>query len=63
MSGCAKLYKVVRMLSPIELKKLKKDYLTLSKMHPPKKGKGSGFEDSYLEFLNGRLSKEWIYNY
>ena len=46
------------MLSPIELKKLKKDYLTLSKMHPPKKGKGSGFEDSYLEFLNGRLSKE-----
>jgi hypothetical protein len=46
------------MLSPIELKKLKKDYLNLSKMHPPSKGKGCGFEDSYIEFLNGGLSKE-----
>ena len=58
MTGCSKLYKVVRMLSPIELKKLKKDYLNLSKMHPPSKGKGCGFEDSYIEFLNGGLSKE-----
>jgi hypothetical protein len=28
-------------------------------MHPPSKGKGCGFEDSYIEFLNGGLSKEW----
>jgi len=58
MTGCSKLYKVVRMLSPIELKKLKKDYLNLSKMHPPSKGSGCGFEDSFIEFLNGKFSNE-----
>ena len=46
-------YKVYRLLSPVELKKFKKDFLSLSKLHPPKSK--DKFGDSFLEFLNAQL--------
>ena len=54
---CSKLYKVYRKISAIELKKFKKEFLSLSKLHPPKKAPGKNqtpFEDSFVQFLNSR---------
>ena len=54
---CSAKYRVARMLTQIELKKLKKDFLNLSKLHPPKGGQKKGmFEAGYVEFLNSRLT-------
>jgi hypothetical protein len=53
LPGCAKKYKVLRVLSPVELKKYKKDFLNLSKLHPPKSK--DKFGDAFLEFLNASL--------
>ena len=33
---CKKTYKVVKMLSPLDLKRLKKEFVSLAKLHPPK---------------------------
>jgi hypothetical protein len=43
---------VARILSPLELKKFKKDFLSLSKLHPPKSK--DKFGDAFLEFLNAQ---------
>jgi len=40
----------------MELKKLKKEFLNLSKLHPPKQG--ANFGDVFLDFLNTRLLEE-----
>ena len=45
---CKRSYKVVKSLSPLELKRLKKDFLTLSKLHPPPQ---NAMGDTFLEFL------------
>jgi hypothetical protein len=42
---------MMRIVSPVEFKKFKKDFLNLSKLHPPKSK--DKFGDSFLEFLNG----------
>ena len=52
LPGCAKPYKVLKIMSPLELKRLKKDFLGLCKLHPPKSKAGMG--DAFLEFLNAR---------
>ena len=44
-------YKVVKVLSVLELKRLKKEFLSLAKMHPPKV---EHIADAFLEFLNTR---------
>ena len=51
--GCKNHYRVTRIISPIELKKFKKDFLSLSKLHPPKGSKA----DAFLDFLNARLKE------
>lgn len=53
VTGCTKGYKLLRIVAPVELKKYKKDFLNLSKMHPPKSK--DRFGDSFLEFLNAQL--------
>ena len=53
LPGCSKKYKVLKILSPVELKKFKKDFLSLSKLHPPKSK--DKFGDSFLEFLNAQM--------
>ena len=42
----------MKQYSPVELKKLKKDFLNLSKLHPPKSK--DKFADAFLEFVNGQ---------
>ena len=55
---CPAKYRVARHMSAIELKRLKKDFLNLSKLHPPKGGQKEGvFEAGYIEFLNSRLNE------
>jgi hypothetical protein len=49
-------YKAARIMSPIELKKLKKDFLNLSKLHPPKRSGGVTFGDAFLDFVNTRAA-------
>ena len=57
--NCAKVqYRVVRTISVLELKKLKKDFLNLSKLHPPKKSSGNTFGDVFLEFVNTRVAEQ-----
>ncbi len=51
--GSSKPYKVLRVLAPVELKKYKKDFLSLSKLHPPKSK--DKFGDAFLEFLNAQI--------
>ena len=46
----------MKILSPMELKKLKKDFLNLSKLHPPKSK--DQFGDAFLEFLNASIQAE-----
>lgn len=53
LPGCTKKYRVLRVLSPVELKKFKKDFLNLSKLHPPKSK--DKFGDTFLEFVNAQL--------
>lgn len=48
-------YKVMRIISPVEFKKLKKEFLNLSKLHPPKSK--DKFGDSFLEFINGQITE------
>ena len=38
----------------MELKKMKKDFLNLSKLHPPKSK--DRFGDAFLEFVNAQIS-------
>ena len=52
LPGCKGKYRVARILSPLELKKFKKDFLSLSKLHPPKSK--DKFGDAFLEFLNAQ---------
>ena len=52
LPGCSKPYKVFRAFSPLELKRMKKDFLALCKLHPPK-NKGS-MGDAFLDFLQTR---------
>ena len=52
LPGCTKAYRVLRVLSPLELKRLKKDFLGLCKLHPPKSKDKMG--DAFLDFLNTR---------
>ena len=54
--NCTKKYKVLRILSPVELKKFKKDFLNLSKLHPPKSK--DKFGDTFLEFLNAQMQAQ-----
>lgn len=52
LPGCSKPYRVLRVISPLELKRLKKDFLGLCKLHPPKKTSQMG--DAFLDFLSTR---------
>ena len=57
--GCkSKHYRVVRMVSPLELKQIKKEFLNLSKLHPPKKSAQNSYEDAFLDFLNTKMLNE-----
>mmetsp|Transcript_27736 Transcript_27736/g.20828 ORF Transcript_27736/g.20828 Transcript_27736/m.20828 type:complete len:142 (-) Transcript_27736:9-434(-) len=47
-------YKMTKICSPIELKKLKSEFLNFSKLHPPKSK--DQFGDSFLQFLNSSLA-------
>jgi hypothetical protein len=49
---------VIRTISVLELKKLKKDFLNLSKLHPPKKSGGYTYGDVFLDFLNTRVASD-----
>lgn len=53
LPGCTKGYKVLRVLAPVELKKYKKDFLSLSKLHPPKSK--DRFGDTFLEFVSTQV--------
>jgi hypothetical protein len=46
----------MKILSPVELKKLKKDFLNLSKLHPPKSK--DLFGNTFLEFLNASVERD-----
>jgi tRNA uridine 5-carbamoylmethylation protein Kti12 len=48
-------YKVMKLLSPVELKKFKKDFLSLCKLHPPKSK--DRFGEAFLEFLNAQVQE------
>ena len=52
LPGCSKPYKVLKVMAPLELKRLKKDFLALCKLHPPKNQKSMG--DAFLDFLGTR---------
>ena len=56
LPGCAKPYRVFRVISPLELKRMKKDFLALCKLHPPKDRRSMG--DAFLEFLGTRAQQE-----
>ncbi len=45
----------MKVFSPVELKKLKKDFLNLSKLHPPSK---DNFGDAFLEFVNASVDRD-----
>ena len=49
-------YKVMKILSPVELKRIKKDFLNLSKLHPPKSK--DQFGNTFLNFLNTSVERE-----
>ena len=36
IEGCKLKYRIVRVLSPVELKKIKKEFLNFCKLKPPK---------------------------
>ena len=47
-------------MSPMELKQTKKEYLNLSKLHPPQKTAKSTLGDAFLIFLNKKIEDlEW----
>ena len=52
LPGCNKPYKVFRVISPLELKRMKKDFLALCKLHPPKDRGSMG--NAFLDFLSTR---------
>jgi hypothetical protein len=53
---CKVRYKFTKVLHAIELKKFKKDYLNLCKLHPPKTKENFG--NHFIEFLNGAMERE-----
>jgi len=44
---------VIRIVAPVEFKMQKKEFLSLSKLHPPKSK--DKFGDAFLEFINGKI--------
>ena len=48
-------------MSPVELKRLKKEFLNLCRLKPPSGGKNS-FGDAFLEFLNSSVNNEWKFS-
>jgi len=53
MPECRLKYKIVKVYSPVELKKIKKEYLNLCKLKPPKDQ--SHFGDAFIEYLNAYI--------
>jgi len=53
---CKTKYKVSRVLAPVELKRLKKEFLAISKLHPPKSK--ALFAETFLEFLETSGERE-----
>jgi hypothetical protein len=56
IEGCKLKYRILKILSPVELKKIKKEFLNLCKLKPPKDQ--ASFGDAYLEFLNTSVSRD-----
>jgi len=49
-------YRIYKIMSPVELKKIKKEFLNLCKLKPPKSK--DAFTDAFLEFLNTTLERD-----
>ena len=56
IEDCKLKYKVLKIISPVELKKIKKEFLNFCKLRPPKEK--ASFGDAYLEFLNNSVSRD-----
>lgn len=55
---CKLKYEINKIISPVELKKIKKEFLNFSKLKPPKSK--DYFSLSFVEFLNSSIEREWL---
>mmetsp|Transcript_34490 Transcript_34490/g.34128 ORF Transcript_34490/g.34128 Transcript_34490/m.34128 type:complete len:131 (+) Transcript_34490:458-850(+) len=56
MTGSTKLLTLHKIYSPIELKNMKKEFINLSKLHPPKEK--DNFADQYIAFIDSNYEQE-----
>jgi hypothetical protein len=56
IEGCKTKYRIIKVLSPVELKRIKKEFLNFCKLKPPKDK--DFFADAFLEFLNTSVSRD-----
>ena len=56
VENCKLKYRIMKIMSPVELKRFKKEFLNLCRLKPPK-GR-DGFGDAFLEFLNTAIDLE-----
>jgi len=54
--NCKIKYRIFKVMSPIELNRLKKEFLNLCKMKPPKTKEVFG--DSFVEFVNSSVDSD-----
>ena len=59
VGGATKMLTLHKFYSPIELKNLKKEFITLSKLHPPKQMEN--FADLYITFMDSNYEQEEEY--
>ncbi len=56
LPGCSKKLKLFKFFAPLELKFLKKEFVNLTKLHPPSNLKA--IPDLYLAFINSSEAKD-----
>jgi len=56
VTGSTKLLTLHKIYSPIELKNMKKEFINLSKLHPPKAK--DNFADLYIAFIDSNYEQE-----
>lgn len=53
---CKLTYRILRIMSPVELKKIKKDFVKFCRQKPPRSK--ADFGDAFLEYLNSSADRE-----
>lgn len=56
LPGCSKQFKIFKTFSPLELKLLKKEFINLTKLHPPQNNKEIG--DLFITYISSTEDKD-----